>query len=145
MGTLANNICDFLISGMLGTSVHVYLRHRWSGIEIAADQLGLLASCHGLLRPAYISFTLHFMKVPPLVDLHVDTWGVVATVDPEIEDVGSDGSGDEEQQADAAHLHGNAAVQLPLQQIVAMDDPAAAAAGPASAGSAPATAKNETD
>ena len=74
-----NAFCNLLISGLVGTSIHVPLRHRWTGLQITAGQIGLLGSCHGLLRPTYFLFVVHFLKVPAPQLADLDTWGQAVT------------------------------------------------------------------
>lgn len=56
-----------IMVALLGRSFSTYPRHRWTGADLACDEVSLCAAVHGILFPAYQIFLTRFAKpsAPP--------------------------------------------------------------------------------
>ena len=54
-----NHMTAGLVTALCSSQPELYVRHRWTGSELATDDLGILESCHKLLSTTYKRFVLH--------------------------------------------------------------------------------------
>ena len=120
----AEVICRMVTRAVIGALAHrapaVFPRHRWTGVDLALDEMGLLLGCHGLLRYAYLAFLVAcgHKAARQLLDGSVLRLGVhenteplaVALEDDEDEEGEVDVPGPEEAGGDADAQAGNPAV-----------------------------------
>ena len=59
-------VLRYLTSGLMvaltSAQPHLYPRHRWTGCDLAADDLGVLEACHRLLSTTFARFAASYMK-----------------------------------------------------------------------------------
>jgi len=55
-------LCSGLISALCSSPPSLYPRHRWTGADVAVDDLGLLEAIHGLLSSTYRRFYATFAQ-----------------------------------------------------------------------------------
>ena len=57
---ILNHMTAGLITALCSTQPELYVRHRWTGSELATDDLGILESCHQLLSTTSRRFVLAY-------------------------------------------------------------------------------------
>jgi len=55
-----NHMTAGLITALCSSQPELYVRHRWTGSELATDDLGILESCHQLLSTTFRRFVIHY-------------------------------------------------------------------------------------
>lgn len=53
---ISRMITEAIVGAMASKPPSTFKRHRWTGCDLAVDEVGLLVAVHGLLRDAYIAF-----------------------------------------------------------------------------------------
>ena len=58
------DVPDYLVAGLMlvfaSSQPATYPRHRWTGMDLAVDELGLMESCHRLLSTTFMRFAASF-------------------------------------------------------------------------------------
>ena len=123
---LEETICKGLILALASRQFHTYPRHRWTGCDIAVDQLTLLECVHGLGSATF----LHMLGQGRGEAPHVDQPDVGAQALP---------LGDGVQQDTALPLEGEAGAAVEEPWTGPVRDPASSRAMPASQADDPAS------
>lgn len=71
--SVVNHLATGLVAALCATKPHVYAQHRWTGCDIATDELSLIEACHELLSSTFKRMVLlyqpylarMFAKPPP--------------------------------------------------------------------------------